>query len=177
MRSPDIHDITDPGEFLPEPTPFWQSGWFIALVITGLILIALILFLIFRKKTTVATHKTLLDKARERLEKLKSDDQPRQAQAIATRISLIIRQYLEAAFEDPALFETNEEFTLRPHALAMLHPDSRQPVTELLITLSQLKYTPHVSADRIDELIKQAGDVLSHIELHIPARDATSLSS
>ncbi|MCP5535204.1 MAG: DUF4381 family protein [Akkermansiaceae bacterium] len=164
---PAIHDITDPGGFLPEPTPLWLSWWFLLVVGIGVLVIVAILYFIFRKTSATRHRKTLLDKARERLEKLKTEAENQQPQTIAVRISLIIRQYLEAAFDDPALFETNEEFTLRPHALEKLHPDSRQPVTSHLNELSQLKYAPSVNLEHVSHLIDQAADVLAHIELNV----------
>jgi hypothetical protein len=111
------------------------------------------------------------------LEKLKTEASEHEPQTIATRISLIIRQYLEAAFDDPALFETNEEFTLRPHALAKLHPDSRKPVTDHLGVLSQLKYAPAVNVEHLSDLIDQAAGILANIEFNVSSTDSTSLSS
>lgn len=164
-----IHDITDPGEFLPEPTPLWQTWWFMLAVGLSLLILGIILYFIFRKQSQVRQRRSLLEKARARLDKLKAEldtEQP-EPQAVAIRISLILRQYLEAAFNDPALFETNEEFTLRPHALSKLHPDSRTPITEHLTQLSQLKYAPSDDHDSISKLIDQAGEILGNIELNV----------
>ena len=172
-----IHDITDPGEFLPEPLPLWQTWWFLLAVGIGIILLVVIIYFIFRKKSETKRRKTLLDKARERLKQLKSEAEGEQPQTIAIRISLIIRQYLEAAFNDPALFETNEEFTLRPHALEKLHPDSRVAVTTHLAELSQLKYAPDASSDHISGLIDQAGEILANIEFNVTPSDSIALKA
>lgn len=88
------------------------------------------------------------------------------------RISLILRQYLEATFEDPLLFETHEEFTLRPDALARLHPDSRQPVCDHLTELSDLKYAPSKGDKKVSELIDKAGEILAHIEFNVTPADS-----
>ena len=141
----------------------------------GIAVILASLYFIFRKHASSQQRKTLLDKARARLEKLKTETSELPAHTTATRISLIIRQYLEAAFDDPALFETNEEFTLRPHALKQLHPDSRIPVTTHLTELSQLKYAPDGQADIVVSLIDQAEKILTNIEFNVSPADAAPL--
>ncbi|MBT8043690.1 MAG: DUF4381 family protein [Verrucomicrobiae bacterium] len=174
---PIIHDITDPKGFLPEPTPLWQTWWFLLVVAVGVILLAVIVYFIFRKKPERKRQKTLLDRARERLHNLKSEAQDLPHATIAVRISLILRQYLEAAFDDPALFETDQEFTLRPHALEMLPENSRRAVTTHLKNLSHLKYAPGQENEHATELIDEAGNVLANIELNVSASDATMLTS
>jgi len=141
----------------------------------GVAVILISLYFIFRKRVSSQQRKTLLDKARARLEKLKTETSELPPHTTATRISLIIRQYLEAAFDDPALFETNEEFTLRPHALKQLHPDSRKPVTTHLTELSQLKYAPDGQADIVASLIDQAEEILTNIEFNVSPADAAPL--
>ena len=88
----------------------------------------LLICFIVRKRKTNQTRRDLLDKARAKLSELKDQSASLKPEMNATRISVILRQYLEAAFEDPALFETNEEFTLRPTALERIHPDVRPQI-------------------------------------------------
>ncbi len=133
----------------------------------GAVLVLAALYLIFRKRAVSRHRESLLDKTRARMEKLKTEAPELPPHTVAVRISLIIRQYLEAAFDDPALFETNEEFALRPQALARLHPDSRQPVVDHLNELSQLKYSPHGETEHLIRLIDQAGEILATIELNV----------
>ncbi|MBK1853514.1 hypothetical protein JO972_00930 [Verrucomicrobiaceae bacterium 5K15] len=160
---PPIEDITPPGEFLPEPNTPW---WLWALVGIGVLMIlALVAWLIF-KPNPAKTRANLLDDARASLHKLKEESPKLPPHVTATRISLIIRRYLEAAFKDPALFETNEEFTLRHDALNKLHPDSREPVTAHLSQLSQLKYAPVHSAEPV-QLIEEAEELLANIEINV----------
>jgi len=161
---PSIHDITDPGQFLPGPTPLWHSWEFWITVIIAFILVSLILFFILRKKSPSQRGQTPIERARARLDKLKAESSILEPQTTAVRVSLIIRQYLEAAIEDPALFETNEEFTLRPDALEKLHPDCRQAVRKHLAELSALKYFSSGEHDHILNLINQAAHILTQIE-------------
>ena len=168
---PPIHDITDPGEFLPGPPPLWHSWEFWLIVMVAITLVSIILFFILRKKSPAQRSQTPIERARARLDKLQSESSILEPQTTAVRVSLIIRQYLEAAFEDPALFETNEEFTLRPDALEKLHPDCRQAVSKHLTELSELKYFPSAEHDHILDLINQAANILAQIEQRLSSPD------
>ena len=164
---PDIRDITDPTEFIPEPTtPLWIWALVAASVVTTILLICFIV----RKRKTNQTRRDLLDKARAKLSELKDQSASLKPEMIATRISVILRQYLEAAFEDPALFETNEEFTLRPTALERIHPDVRPQITSNLEQLSELKYEPNKDHDTAHTivllLISDAQKILAHSKIH-----------
>ena len=163
---PEIRDIIEPSEFIPEPTTPW---WIWALAISvGLILITLII-LLNQKNKPHKTRKTLLEKARSELSRLKKKSSELSTEKLATQISMVIRRYLEAAFEDPALFETNEEFTLRANALGTLHPDTRTQITDYLQQLSHFKYSPSKNTETIKDqaasLLTGAEDLLAHIEL------------
>lgn len=165
----DFFDITEPGEFLPEPaTPWWI--W-LGLGVVTLALVGLLYFIIRKLKTT-KQNASLLDEAREQLHKLKIDSANMPTHMTANRISLILRRYLEAAFDDPALFETNEEFTLRDTALQQLHPDSRQSVIQHLNALSELKYAPQNSIE-VTTLIDEAETIIANIEINVGDSDHT----
>jgi len=160
---PEIKDITPPGEFLPEPSTPW---WLWALAGLGVLMLIAIVIWFICKPSPAKKRANLLDEARARLSHLKEESPALAPHVTATRISLIIRRYLEAAFKDPALFETNEEFTLRPDALEKLHEDSRAPVTDHLTRLSQLKYAPVNSSEPAD-LIDEAEELLANIEINV----------
>ena len=164
---PEIRDITDPTEFIPEPSTPW---WIWALVALGVLLLLLALWLIIRHKKSTSSRHTLLDEARAKLSELRSQSAKLSPEHIATKTSIIIRNYLETAFNDPAIFETNEEFTLRTNALKALHPDTKMQITHHLQQLSELKYEPHTDSasanQRACSLIDEADKLLAHIELH-----------
>lgn len=159
----DFYDITDPGEFLPEPTTPW---WIWLLIGLAAILAVGGVYFVIQKLKTTRLQATQLDKARRQLDKLRKEARDLPPHVTATRISLIIRRYLAIAFNEPALFETNEEFTLRESALTQLHPDSRQPITQHLTTLSTLKYAPTGTANT-DQLITDAENILANIEINV----------
>ena len=164
IMTPDIHDITSPEEFLLGQPPLWESPWFWVLVITGVLLMGFVLRKLTRQKTSQKKRQQLLDTATEALSALKAEIDSLQPQTSAVRISLIMRQYLEAAFDDPALFETDEELTLRPQALSQLQHDCRTAVIDHLHKLTQLKYVAAGQQGPILELIDQAIEVLHMIE-------------
>jgi len=124
------------------------------------------IFLIFRKRQSARLNATLLDDARKKLKQLRAET-TLPPHVVALHLSLIIRSYLEKAFEDPALFETNEEFTLRETALAQLPPDSRQAVISYLQTLSQIKYAPADSTVNTAQLINNAESLISNLEINV----------
>lgn len=164
---PDIRDITDPSEFIPEPATPW---WVWALVACGAVLLIVAVILIIRKRKPARSRRTHLDEARAKLAALRHDAAKLPPETVATRASIIIRSYLESAFEDPALFETSEEFTLRQDALQNLHPGTRTQITQHLQQLSDLKYEPNTSNEtarsRVTGLVGEAEELLAQIELH-----------
>ncbi len=168
MENPNIHDITAPGEFLPEPTyPWWV--WAIAAASVAFIIILVILWL--RKPDTAKERSTLLDDARARLAKIKEKAPNMQPHTIATETSLVIRRYLVNAFKDPAIFETTEEFTLRPQALAKLPPNSQQPIKDYLTKISELKYSPSLTTNA-SQLVDEAESLLANIEINFSPAEA-----
>lgn len=165
---PDIHDITDPGAFIPEPsTPWWV--W-VALVLSIILLLAATYWIYKIRTAKKLYEKPSIDSARDEIKNLRNMAEEMEPHTAATELSLIVRRYLAGAFSDPALFETNEEFTLRQTALDKIPAKSRDLVTQHLSELSQLKYSPATGtsiSETVTQHIDQADELLSHIELHI----------
>ena len=132
----------------------------------SVLLIITLIIVWLRRPNHAKRRATLLDEARARLAKLKEQAPSMPPHTIAVQTSLVIRRYLEAAFNDPALFETNEELTLRPQALEKLHPDSREPTKDYLTRLSELKYAPSPET-AAGKLIDDAEDLLANIEINV----------
>lgn len=135
-----------------------------------IVVILLLIYWIFRQPNREKLRASQLDKARDQLQKIRAEAAELPSELAATRISLVIRRYLATAFDEPALFETNEEFCLRDTALEQLHPDCRQPITQHLTALSQLKYAPKTtpqSQDATTQLVDEAENILAEIELNV----------
>lgn len=108
----DIHDIKG----LIEILPFWQK-YLLPLITLGfvLILILSILFIYFRKRnlrqsTVIEPNFTPFEKAMNALAQNQGLMHPGMDKILSTRISDIIRQYIESAFFFPASEKTTEEF-------------------------------------------------------------------
>ena len=161
---PELHDITEPNAFFPEPTTPW---WVWVLVALALIIIALVSILIIKKRSKQLTHKSAREEAQEELSQLREISPEIAVHETATELSLILRRYLSRAFKDPALFETDEEFTIRSSALTSLDEASKQKLTSLLSELSQLKYLPTQKNDAqqlVNDFIDQTDAMIDIVQ-------------
>lgn len=70
----------------------------------------------------------------------------------ALESSMILRKYLSITTEDPALFETHEEFVSRHDALQKISQAMRDEVAAIFSRLATIKYAPD-AANANDEAI------------------------
>ncbi|MDG1358311.1 MAG: hypothetical protein P8P36_08975 [Akkermansiaceae bacterium] len=159
-----MHDITNPEAFLLGQPPVWHTLWFWVMIVSASIIVGILIYKISSGENTEKKRQQLLQSATEALLTLKRDSGSLPPQTLAVRISLILRQYLEAAFDDPALFETDEELTLRPDAMTKVDSQYRNQVIDHLHQLSVLKYAESDQQQRIDKLIDQALELLRIVE-------------
>ncbi len=84
----------------------------------------------------------------------------------ATELSLILRTYLTGTSEDPTLFETHQEFSMRADALMNLPVQEQIPVRNLLQRMVQLKYEPNTADDAstASELARETKDIIERLE-------------
>jgi hypothetical protein len=119
----------------------WFAG---AGVLALLIVVALV---VFRKRKTAgpdiqAIRKAAFAEATAAFENI----HPENARESAVLSSLVLRKYLSAAADDPALFETHEEFVARRDSLLTLTPEARATAEEGFTRLAALKYAPEIPA-------------------------------
>lgn len=81
----------------------------------------------------------------------------------AIQASTIIRHYLYQTIEDPAITETHEELSQRPHAFAKLPPEIRSTTLAGLNHLATGKYTNHRSLQSPKSLAQDAIELLETI--------------
>lgn len=122
------------------PGPLWQNAWFIAAVLLVLLAVA---FLIWRLRPgptagdeAARRREEALAEAKGALDALQVSS-PRET---ATALSLLLRRYLARAAEDPALFETHEEFISRQNSLKALSDAAREACAKGFARLATLKY-------------------------------------
>lgn len=133
--------------------------WLAAAVLVILLGIALWMFLRKRKPAgadLAAIRKAALADAQNALDKLA----PGSCRETAVMTSLILRKYLSAAANDPALFETHEEFVSRHDSLQDLTPDARAAAENGFTRLAALKYAPQVPAAEPQQIITESRGLL-----------------
>jgi len=125
-----------------ELVPTWepQLWWYFA----GAALVAaimLLVILLMRKKPQV----DLLKEKREAYQEAKAafgTGGSGDARETAIRVSMILRRYLARSMNEPALFETHEEFVARHDGLKDLPDDVKSEVGSFFTKLAAVKYAP-----------------------------------
>lgn len=112
-------------------------------VVAALFILGVLALLIFRKKAGLAAdpnakRRTAHAEAAAALESI-GEIAPREA---AVRSSLILRKYLSVVANDPALFETHEEYLLRHEALKNFSEEARESASLGFTRLAAIKYSP-----------------------------------
>lgn len=137
-----LHDIADPTPHLPGVMlPFWV--WIAATVVVLAGVLALLIILLRRpRRPTKPPLDDVYEMSRDQLDALRGELDSLPIAEVATRASLAVRFYLAACLEEPALYETHEEFLLRDDALDKLPAGARGRLNPLLEHLAELKYGP-----------------------------------
>jgi len=122
--------------------PTWevQAWWFLAAGL-ALLILALVLFFLRRKKVFLDPHKEKREAfaaAKERLETMEQVG----SRETATAVSLALRGYLARSMNEPALYETHEEFIGRHEGLKDLPEDIRLETGAFFNHLASMKYAP-----------------------------------
>jgi hypothetical protein len=130
-----------------------------AAVLFALLLILLWLLLKKRKPAAInlmALRKAAFDDAKAALENIT----PTTCRETAVITSLILRKYLSTAANDPALFETHEEFISRHDSLQALTAEARAAAEAAFTRLASLKYAEEIPDDDPAEVIADARKLL-----------------
>lgn len=134
--------------------------WFFiaSLVIAG---IFLLIWRLRRKHAPAPLTQEVI--ALKKLEELEQQLPP--LRECSLRLSLILRSYLTGETQDPALFETHEEFSHRLDALSKVPEDFQYDTRFLLEGLADLKYSGVTDQDpvRARNFIEQTRSLISHI--------------
>ncbi len=152
----------------PEAVEALLPGWWLPhILIGGTLLVAALLVAILlvraMKRPRPANPAKIREEARLKavaaLESARggSAATPREAAVLA---SLALRDYLSTAAEDPALFETHEEFIARRDSLAALHPQAREAAANGFTRLAALKYAANPPQDNAGDVVETARTLL-----------------
>jgi hypothetical protein len=140
--------------------PKAETPW-LWIAIGAVLLLALIVWLIRRRmkraKDPANIRETAFKDAIAALDATSRSD----AHAAALESSMILRKYLSITAEDPALFETHEEFISRHDALQKIPQATRDEVAAIFSRLVTIKYAPEAANANAEKIV---GD--SHQLLH-----------
>ncbi len=137
-KSLELAESRDALELVPTWDP--QLWWvFAAVAVIGAIV--LFVFLLFRKKPAFDALKEKREAYLEAKAAFSgSDAEPPRESAIS--VSMILRRYLARSMNEPALFETHEEFIARHDGLKNLPDDLKSEVAMFFSKLASAKYAP-----------------------------------
>jgi len=131
-----LHDITTSEEVL-DPLGLTWWAW-LGIVLACIIIITLARFLLKYNKPPQPHPVRNLADALQSLSEIEKEDLSTNQQA--TKISLLMRRFLMVHFEDPALYETHEEYLQRGQGLENLPKESHQQLSNYLSLLAEQKY-------------------------------------
>jgi len=138
------------------------------LVVLAVVIIVIGGLYLVRRSSIKRSQAGVISHTRKQLDELKSKINDLPTTAVASRLSLILRHYLTETFDDPMLFETNEELVLRQSALKQLPPKSRTEILDLLTRVSDFQYAPttdpSIKNTHLIKLIHQSDSLLDHLE-------------
>ena len=137
--------------------PGWQvqEWWFYVAIFV--ILVAVILILLLKKKPkkidTLALRKQAYLDAKKDFQNMEESG----SRESAGKVSLILRRYLATAMQEPALFETHEEFVGRHDGLKSLPNDLRIELGGFFSRLASCKYSSDGNAGYSGSEMKSEG--------------------
>ena len=144
-------------------TSLWW-GWWALLILIILGAAAAYVALRLRQKSPLPIPITPAEQALQDLDALESA-RPPLLREFSLQLSMIMRRFLQGELNDPALFETHEEFSRRIDSLASVPEQFRMPMHTLLEKLAEFKYAASDTKDQAteDELLTHARDLLDKI--------------
>lgn len=138
---------------------------YVAAVAAVLVLAAVALaWWLLRRRATAAPAPSPLAEALRDLESLAEELPP--LRPCSLRLSLLLRTYLAGCAQDPALYETQEEFNQRMDSLATLPLALRPATRDLLDELAGYKYAAETETDstRCHGLIERTRELLQQLD-------------
>lgn len=163
---PDLAPPTPPEVYLE--SNFFQDNWLLISIIALVLIIAIItVFLIIRNQKSKEQKPSAAQIAIAELEMLSNSHLS--IRELAIQISFIFRRFLSGETNDPALYETQQEFNRRPSALTALSPEKQLSTRNILDQLSSLKYEPNTqeNTELINELLASSIQLIKEIDVEV----------
>lgn len=122
--------------------PNWElEGWWIATAAVVLLLLMIAGWYLLRKKKVFDPSKAEHEAFQEALAGIEKLDAS-QGKENVIMVSLVIRTYLAQSLNEPALYETHEEFIGRHDAIKGLNEDLKGLIHSYFSELAAMKYGP-----------------------------------
>lgn len=139
--------------------PKAETPW-LWIAIAAVLLVVLIVWLIRRrlKRATdpASIREAAFNDAIAALDTIPHND----AHTAALDSSMILRKYLSITAEDPALFETHEEFVSRHDALQKIPQATRDEVAAIFSRLATIKYAPDAASANAEKIVGDSRHLL-----------------
>jgi hypothetical protein len=122
--------------------PTWDPQlWWVFVAVAVIAAIVFLVVLLLRRKPVVDASKEKREAYLEAKTAFSGNEgmDPRES---AIRVSMILRRYLARSMNEPALFETHEEFIARHDGLKNLPDDVRSEAGAFFSELAAAKYAP-----------------------------------
>jgi hypothetical protein len=134
----ELSESRDAIEFVPTWEPqFWWL--FVAFALFGILV--LLIFVVTRKKPNIDSLKEKREAYLEAKSAL-AEEARGDVREKAIRVSMILRSYLAKTMNEPALYETQEEFVARHDGLKDLPDSVKSEVGFFFSKLAAIKYAP-----------------------------------
>ncbi len=139
----------------------WIVG---AVLLLLLILLAVYFWLRTRHHPTIDAPKPELI-ALLRLDALAQSEPWANSAALSIELSLILREYITGETDDPALYETHQEFHQRLDALTRIPKNCQEATYQLLDDLAKKKYAGPQSQSReaAEDMLRQTRELIQRI--------------
>ena len=139
--------------------PKAETPWLF--IIIGAVLVASLIFWLIRHRMKRAKDPANIRQAAFKdaitaLDAIPQND----SHAAALESSMILRKYLSITAEDPALFETHEEFVLRHDSLQKFPQSMRDEVAAIFSRLATIKYAPDSTKTNAETIIGDSRQLL-----------------
>lgn len=161
LRSiPDLQQGITAEELEAAATNSWL--WW-SLLAGGLVLAAVVLYIVYNRRRNTPPPPAPEEVAMAALDAMQAT--PPDLRECSLELSMIFRQYLTGKTQDPALYETHEEFSRRLDSLSTIPAECQTETRQLLDYLASLKYAGAQGADteRVLQLIEATRQAVIHI--------------
>lgn len=144
--------------------PTWELQWWWIALPAGVLILLIVLGYFLLKKSKLRDFgnpkREAFQRAQVELEKLDSS----LGKENAIMASLVMRKYLAESMNEPALYETHEEFIGRHDAIKDLSDDIKASITNYFSELAAIKYGPeNEQVPNVDDLKQRSVTLLKMI--------------